>query len=192
MVLAAGLVGCTGGGSTPPPAATVPPITVEASTTTVATTSTTLGFAIPTTIDVPYVQRVLDEIYRLEGEAARHIYANKVPDAEFNARVEAIFGEPALGEAKSLYGRGAARGFDTFADPPGDPKVKVRDVVEATTTCILVRADLDFSPLFKSAVAAQPGDVIILSPGDILPFNPTGWGIVEAGVPASGRELTAC
>ena len=196
-VLALGtlLVACSGDPSAPPPPSSEPlgPAPTESpSTTLAATTSTTLGFTTPAVIDVPYVQRVLDEIYRLDGEAARYIYAKRLPDAEFNARLEAIFGEPALGEAKSLYGQGAARGFDNFANPPGNPKIQVRSIVETTPSCILVRASLDFRPLFVGADRTQPDGVVQLSLADVLPLNPTGWGVVLAGTPLPGQELRAC
>lgn len=165
-----------------------PPSTTTAPTTVAPTTSTSLGFERPAIIDVPYVQRVVDEIYRLEGEAARHLYANKVPDAEFNDRLEAILGEPALKDAKSVFGRASADGLRIFADPPGDPVVKIRSIVEFTQTCILARADLDFRPLFKDAERRQPDGLVQLNPGDVLPLNPTGWGVVGAGVLAPGQE----
>lgn len=192
LVVAAVLAACTRGTDEQPPSPepTVPPSTVtlpaESTTTTVA------GFEVPAVVDVPYVQRVVDEIYRLEGEAARYIYARKLPDAEFNARIEAIFGEPALEETKKLYGRGAASGFDTFADPPGNPKVKVRSVVQATPSCILVRADLDFRPLFIGAERTEPNGVVLLSVAEVLPFNLTGWGVVAAGTIPPGEELKRC
>lgn len=187
------LAACTGGAD--PPAAstsTEPPSTTITPTTVAPTTSTSLGFEKPATIDVPYVQRVVDVLFHLEGEAARHIHSNRVPDAEFNERLEAIFGEPALEEAKTFYGRGAARGFDNFADPPGDPSVRVKSLVASTPACILVRAALDYRPMFRGASRTEPDGFVRLSPGDVLPLNPTGWGIVGAGRPAPGKEATTC
>lgn len=193
LLLSLVLGACVRGTAEPPPSATVPPLTLSTTATTVvATTTTTLGFEVPAVIDVPYVQRVVDEIYRLEGEAARYIYAKRLPDAEFNERLEAIFGEPELEESKSLYGQGAASGFVTFRSPPGDPRARVRAIVEATASCILVRADLDFRPLFTGTDRTQPGAVVQLSSADVLPLNPTGWGVVLAGVPLPDQEIKAC
>lgn len=142
-------------------------------------------------IDVAYVQRVVDEIFRLDGEAARYVHVKRVPDAEFNARLEAIFGDPALEEAKTLYGRGAADGFVSFANPPGDPQVKIKSIEQSTPTCILALADLDFRPLFVGADRLIRGGVVVLSSADRLPLNPTGWGVVAAGTPVPGKE-TSC
>jgi hypothetical protein len=188
------LVACSrGSGEEPPtPETSEAATTFTSPTTLVPATSTTLGFERPATIDVPYVQRVVDEIYRLEGEAARYIYAKKVPDAEFNARLEAIFGEPELEEAKSLYGRIAASGFETFANPPGNPSVKVVSILDTTSTCILARADLDFRPLFIGSDRTDIGGILELSPADVLPHNPTSWGVVAAGKPVAGQDLSSC
>jgi len=196
LALALVLVACTGGTKSPPPPptsiATQPTPVETAPTTSAPTTTTSLGFERPIVIDVPYVQRVLDEIYRLDGEAARYIYAKGVPDAEFNARLGAVFGGPALEESKSVYGQAAAQRFTTFANPPGNPKMVVQKVIEATSDCILVTASLDFRPLYKASDLTEPAGVVILRTADILPLNPTGWGVVEAGKPTQGRALTAC
>lgn len=177
----------------PPPSDPIDPLPTDALPTTVpATTSTSVGFETPSIVDAPYVQRVVDELFRLEGEAARYLYAKKQPDAEFNARLDAILGEPALATAKTFYGRGAAEGFTNFANPPGNPKAKVQTVLEATPECILVRASIDFRPLFIEADRTDPNGFIQLHLADLLPLNLTGWGIVGAGVPADPKEVPRC
>lgn len=155
-------------------------------------TTTTLGFEIPAVIDLPYVQRVLETIYHLDGEAARYLYAKKVPDAAFNERLEATFGGPRLAEAKRIYGENTAEKFARYADPPGDPIVRAVEVVEATPSCLIVRADLDYRPQYKSPGPPEPQAVIQLRPADVLPLNPTRWGVVVAGVPPEGTDIRAC
>ena len=191
LALALVLGACTDGSPNPlpPTSVTTQPAPVDtASTTSAPTTSTSLGFERPIAIDVPYVQRVLDEIYRLEGEAARYIYAKGVPDAEFNERLKAIFGEPALGEAKSLFGQQAAQRFTRLANPPGNPRIVVRAILEMGDDCIVVRGDLDFRPLYKVKERTIPNGVVVLRPADVLPLNPTGWGVVAAGTPLPNQE----
>ncbi len=156
------------------------------------TTTTALSFAVPSVIDLPYVQRVLEAIYHLDGEAARYIYAKKLPDAEFNERLEAIFGGQRLIEAKRVYGENAAEGFALFASPPGDPAVAVVGIVQATPTCMIVRANLDYRPQYQQSRPAEPTSVIQLARADVLSFNPTGWGIVGAGVPEPGQDVRKC
>ena len=189
LLVAAGCRGSAAPGVTttvlapPPPTATAP---VE------STTTTGSPFAVPAVIDLPYVQRVLETIYHLDGEAARHVYAKKAPDAELNERLEAIFGGPALTEAARVYGENAAEGFVFFARPPGDPKVRVVEIIQAMPRCMILRADLDFGPIYKERPARQPQAVIQLRRADVLPFNPTGWGVVAAGTPEPGTNIRVC
>ncbi len=138
------------------------------------------------------MQRVLETIYHLDGEATRHVYAKKFPDAELNERLEAIFGDPALTEAKRVLGENAADGFVRFANPPGDAKIRAVEIIQATPTCMIIRADLDYGPQFKEPRPPQPQATIQLGRADVLPFNPTGWGVLVAGVPNAGQNLKVC
>lgn len=168
------------------------PVPTTATTIPEPTTTTALSFAVPAVIDLPYVQRVLEAIYHLDGEAARYVYARKLPDAEFNKRLEAIFGRQALEEAKQIMGENAAVGFVRFADPPADPIVRAIDIVQAGARCIVVRAMLDFRPYYKASRPAQPQSVIQLTRFEVLPHNPTGWGVVAAGTPDPGTNIRVC
>lgn len=138
------------------------------------------------------MQRVLETIYHLDGEAARYLYAKKVPDAEFNERLEAIFGGPRLAEAKRVYGENTAQNFIRYADPPGDPIVRAVEVVQAIASCIIVRADLDYRPQYKSPGAPGPQAVIQLRRAVVKPMNPTAWGVIVAGTPDEGTDIRVC
>jgi hypothetical protein len=187
------LTGCqrgspAGGGSTTttlgPPATTL-----EATTTTTSPTS----FEVPAVIDLPYVQRVLETIYHLDGEATRHVYAKKIPDAELNERLEAIFGGARLKEAQRVLGENAAEGFVRFADPPGDATVRAIEIIEATPTCMVIRADLDYGPQLKAPGGRLPRAIVQMARADVLSLNPTGWGVVGAGTPIDPNEdLRTC
>ncbi|HEV8115449.1 MAG TPA: hypothetical protein VGP53_04360, partial [Acidimicrobiales bacterium] len=82
LLLLAGCSGSSGGAAPTTTTTLLPPL--ETTTTAVAPTSSTVAaaFAVPAVIDLPYVQRVLETLYHLDGEATRHAYANKGPDAE--------------------------------------------------------------------------------------------------------------
>jgi hypothetical protein len=179
---------CRDSGTDPPATTTLLPDT----TVTQPATTTTLGFEIPAVIDLPYVQRVLETIYHLDGEAARYLYAKKVPDAQFNERLEAIFGGPRLAGAKRIYGENTAQDFVRYANPPGDPVVRAREVVQGTPRCLIVRANLDYGPQYKEFTPPEPEAVIQLRRADVLPLNPTGWGVVAAGAPPQGSEIRVC
>lgn len=188
------LAGCRstagGGGAT----TTGPPPTAATTVTGVAPTSTTLvtGFEVPAVIDLPYVQRVLKTIYHLDGEATRHIYAKKVPDAELYERLDAIFADPRLATAKRVLGENAADDFRRFAQPPGDAEVRAVDIIQATKTCIVVWADLDYGPQYRESQSPEPQAVIHLEHAEVARFNPTGWGITVAGAPSPGQNLKVC
>ncbi len=195
LALSALLAACSGGtvAAPPPSSTTEPPPTSTSSTTEPATTtSTSLGFDKPATIDVAYVQRVLDEIYRLEGDAARHLYANKVPDAEFNERLEAIFGDPELSDAKTSFGRDAAERLSNFTEPPGDPIVKVLSIVDSAPDCIVAQATLNFTALYKRTAPASPTVLIQLLAGSVEPLNPVPWGVVAAGPASPATDPKVC
>ena len=180
---------CRDSGATPPPpTTTLPPET----TTTQPATTTTLGFEVPAVIDLPYVQRVLETLYHLSGEATRYAYATKVPDEALYDRLEAIFGGQALAESKKVIGENAAEGFVLYANPPGDPQVRAVEIVQANTECMVVRADLDFGPTFARAGPPQPQAIIQLGRAVVKPTNPTGWGVLFHGQPAPGRNIRVC
>lgn len=187
LLLVVVLFGCkpssTGGGTTRLATTT----TLEVTTTTSAS-----SFAVPAVIDLSYVQRVLEAIYHLDGEAARHAYAVKSADNELKERLDAIYGGPALADATQVYERNAAEGFSQFANPPGDAKVSAVTIIQATPTCIVARADLDHGPFFRKPGKPAPQSVIQLGPADILPLNPTGWGVVVAGDPNRDQKLEVC
>lgn len=183
------LSACRDSGSGPPVTTTT---LLPETTVTQPATTTTLGFDIPAVIDLPYVQRVLETIYHLDGEAARYIYAKKLPDAHFNERLEAIFGDPRLSEAKQVYGENAAQAFVRFANPPGDPSVRAIEIIDTSDRCMIIRVDLDYGPQYKDPPPRRPTSVVQLSRADVLPLNPTGWGIIAAGTPQPDQDLRKC
>ena len=187
------VVGCRSRAEAPAATTTtlLPP---EATTSTAAAPTSTVPpeFAVPAVIDLPYVQRVLEVIYHLDGEATRRAYATKAVDAEVDERLVAIFGEPRLSNSKKVLRDNAGDGFRTFANPPGDAKVRAVEIIEATPTCIVVRADLDYGPQYKEDRPPQPQAVIQMARAKVQPYNPTGWGVVVAGAPTPGKNLRVC
>ena len=192
ILLVAGCSASSSGGA--PPATTTTLLPPLETTTSVAPTSSTVAaaFAVPAVIDLPYVQRVLETIYHLDGEATRLAYAKRAVDAEADERLEAIFGGEALAEARKVLRSNADSGFRRFANPPGDATVRAVQTIQATPTCMVIRADLDFGPQYSEFRPTDPPAVIQLKRADVLRFNPTGWGIVVAGEPDHGQNLEVC
>lgn len=188
VVLLGGCRSASGGG----PTTTIFASPSTSSTAVQPTTTSATSFEMPAVIDLAYVQRVLETIYHLEGEATRHVYAKKVPDAEMNERLEAILGGPRLAEAKQVLGRNAAEGFVRFANPPGDAEVRAVEIIQATASCMVVRADLEYGPHYKEPGPPQPQAIIQLGRAKVGPLNPTGWGVLFAGRPDEGQNLKVC
>ena len=156
------------------------------------TTTSASSFEVPAEVDVAYVQRVLKTIYHLDGEATRRAYAAKAIDLEVVGRLEALFGGTRLAKAKEVLAENAVEGFVRFADPPGDAFIRAVDLIQVTARCLVVRADLDYRPQFKGELSPEPQAVVQLRRFEILPFNPTGWGVVVAGDPDPGQNLKVC
>jgi len=192
LLLLAGCSGSSGGAAPTTTTTLLPPL--ETTTTVVAPTSSTVAaaFAVPAVIDLPYVQRVLETIYHLEGEAIRHAYAKKAPDAESDERLVAIFGGQTLAGARKVLRSNADDGFRRLASPPGDAKVQAVEIIQATSTCMVIRAGLDHGPQYSEFRPARPPAVIQVKRADVLPYNPTGWGIVVAGEPDPDQNLKVC
>lgn len=188
LLLLLGVAACRDSGASLPTTTTLLPDT----TASLPPTTTAPGFEIPAVIDLPYVQRVLETIYHLDGEAKRYVYAKQVPDAEFNARLEAIFGGPALDESKRVIGQNAAERFVLYANPPGDARVTAVEIVQATQGCMIVRSHLDFRPVYREERPPQPIAVIQLRSAVVSPLNPTGWGVVFQGQPETNQDIRVC
>ena len=156
------------------------------------TTTSASSFEVPAEVDRAYVQRVLETIYHLDGEATRRAYASKSIDLEVVARLRAIFAGSRLAKAKEVLAENAVEGFVRFADPPADAFVRVVELIQVTARCMVVRADLDYRPQFKGELSPEPQAVIQLRRFDVLPFNPTGWGVVVAGDHEPGQNLKVC
>jgi hypothetical protein len=123
---------------------TVPEDTaVEASTTTTAG-SVDAAFAVPATIDDAYVNRVLAELDRVQGDVFRRIVANGSFAQADLVPLRAVFNDPEL--------TGQAQGFATLVGsidrarkPPGDNKTTVVRLLTARPDCIYAETTVDVS-----------------------------------------------
>ena len=179
--LAAACAGRSGGDTD----ATLPP---EPSTTT-----TTIDVSkVPAVIDVPYVQAVMDALDKVTGDMVRVLVANKVPNAEFAALLQAIYDEPEFSTQQSEYGNYAARDLEPLRPNPGNPTSRVARVVDSSPNCIVAEIDHDYGPIFTEPAPDPVGGFIQLrlkSPArDPIGRNPTPWAIV-ADIDAQGARI---
>lgn len=187
VVALAATGGCRGGNDVPS-AATVPEVGPT-------TTMPADEWAVPEVIDAAYVERVLAELDRIDGEAARIIVAEGelVPAAV--DRMRAIYGTAELNFQFELWGEYIADDFEGFRRPPGDRKRSVRALEASEDDCIAVVAMQDNAaiaaatvPVVEVALELRPAE----RAHDPHGLNPTGWSVSnESSDPsAAGRYCT--
>ncbi|MDQ3575915.1 MAG: hypothetical protein M3404_13535 [Actinomycetota bacterium] len=147
------------------------------------TTTTTIDVSkVPPTIDVPYVQAVMDSLDKVTGDMVRVLVANKLPNAEFFALLQAIYDEPEFSRAQSEFGNYAARGLAPLSPTPGNPTSKVRRIVDSSSNCVVAEIDHDYGPIFREPSTDPDAGFIQLRPKkpqrDAANSNPTPWAIV--------------
>ena len=139
--------GGDGGGDGGSSGATVPDDTaVEATTTTAASggTADDPALAVPATIDAAYVERVLAELDRVQGDVFRRIVATGSFAQSELVPLRAVFNDPELS--------GQAQGFATLVGsidrarkPPGDNRTTVVRLLTARPDCIYAETSVDLS-----------------------------------------------
>lgn len=184
LVAASLLVSCDGGSKADK---AQPPITRPSTTTTIDVSK------VPPVIDVPYVQAVMNALDQRTGDMVRTLVANKVPNAEFAALMQAIYDEPEFSRAQSEYGNYAARGLGPLSPKPGDPVTRIRRLVDSSANCIVAEIDHDYRPIFKDPSPPDPGGGFIQlrtknSQRDPANRNPTAW-IIVADIDAEGAQI---
>ena len=182
--------GCSDGdgGSSGGPRATVP----KAST----TTAPADPYAIPDTIDIAYVQRVLDKLYEIEGDAVRIIVAERALVPAAVEKLQAIFLADELNAQLDGWTDIIREGeLTTFASDPRAVSVVVRQLPEVTASCISIRTTED-----PSAGASTPQEPYanLVSLGrksdaqDRGRANPTPWMIARELVPETPDQSLPC
>ena len=183
LVVAALLAGsCSGGGSGGDDdgrsGATVPEDTASASSTT--TVADGAGeFAVPAVIDEAYVNRVLAELDRVQGDVFRRIVATGSFAQSELVPLRAVFNDPELsGQAQgfaSLVGS-----IDKAKNPPGDNRTTVVRLLTARPECIYAETTIDLSatvleppPPRTAWVALRPSQ----AGSDPQDLNPTPFSI---------------
>lgn len=115
----------------------------------------------PDTITVEYAQAVMDELDRVLGDAIRELVAAKGPSDAFIARLKAVYAEPQYTKEVDLYGEDAANEFKGYRIPPGDPKTIVKEIIDASKSCIVIGADRSLAAVFESPPPEGSTDAIV-------------------------------
>ena len=182
-VATASLTSCGGSAHRPgATSATVPP----------GLTVTSVDLAhVPATIDIAYVQKVMDALDHVLGDAIRVFVANKGPNQQFIDLLSAVYAGPQYDHEVANYGRLAAEWQSGSTSPirenPGDPVTRVESLVDSSRTCVVALVDRSFAAVFSSP--PTPGTtsaVIQLAPlkheRDRGQHNATAWELTGDGV----------
>ena len=184
VVVLAMLVGaaCKGSDETANrPRATVP--TTGPPTTTTAPAD---PFAIPATIDEAYVERVLAELDRIDGDATRAIIANGDFVREATDALAAVYHEDELNAQLDLWNDEIRAGLTGYRRPPGNVHTEVTTLLASTRECVFAEVTRDYAE--TAEIAAPPRrSFVALRPGsDPKGLNRTPWKISLTSVPADG------
>ena len=157
------------------------------------TTSVVPVDQVPAVIDVAYVQRVIDALDHVMGDAVRALVAAKAPDRAFYERLRAVYLDPEFERVQAGFGRSAANDLSGFSDTPGDPVTRIGRVIKTTGDCVFAEVIGTSEPLLK-VPPTEERDTAISAFGHRKPErdparrNPTAWMIGFDGTTASGKE----
>ena len=180
LALAGSLVACNGDSQAdnPPP--------------TPSTTTTVIDVSkVPPTIDVPYVQAVMNALDQRTGDAVRVFVAQRGPNKEWYETFRAIFDEPAFSEIESDFGGYAADNLRPLRSAPGNPTTRVKQLIDSSQSCVLATVDRSYGPIFTTPPGDPNGFVQLRlkkPERDPRSLNPTTWALV-ANVNAQGAKI---
>lgn len=183
--LAAGavlLVACGGSGeaSEPSPSPTVTASPSPSPTPAPSPSPTAIDVAaVPTEIDVAYVQAVLEELDAIQTRAYREAAAAGELTETFYALIRST--HTARDGARQISGFEEFVGVEGLADEPGDIVTEVQRILSASPDCIEVEAYHDLTPLLSPDFelgAEQPYEIKLMrhEPNEL---NPTAW-VIDA------------
>jgi hypothetical protein len=159
-----------------------------------ASTSTTSAdpYAIPSPITAAYVQRVLNELDIISGEAIGIVVAqgSLVPDAARQLR--AISTSVSFNQQSMIMLNQIDAGLSNYRVPPGPVRDTVDLLISADRACIFASLTRDFSALEKKP-DPSPTTYVVLRPrapgDDPMNLNPTPWVIDFLGFNKSGAPI---
>jgi hypothetical protein len=191
LLAASALAACSGGDDSD----AVTSATVGTAPPTTSTTAPVDPYAVPETVDAAYVERVLNKLYEVVGDADRIAVERRSVPPEVNDRLIAVYDPFIAPTVVNVKLESAVTGFERLVDPPGDQTVVIEGVRETSPACITAQGKLDSSQLLVEPV--DLGDLVFeLRPLDQLNdpkgYNPTGW-VISSTAPidrAEPEELT--
>lgn len=190
------LAACTGTSAEPEVATATVPVATPAPSTPSPSPTPDDPYAVPDEIDEAYLNRVFEALEQVIGDATRLIVAQKTYPPEADDLLMEVYGPDALQVVRDGWIDELLmdRELDSWADPPADKRVTVREIVHADRHCVFVETAWELEGVLKEP--APETIYLVLMPADPGDANPTPWRIerqarLAEGESAEGRNLCA-
>jgi ABC-type Fe3+-hydroxamate transport system substrate-binding protein len=169
---------CTSAGSDDGPTATLG--------TAAPATTTTDPYAVPSTIDAAYVNRVLAGLDQAVGDVVRTIVAARGIPREMAERLQAFYLTKDAWQLEiDLLQDDVFSGFAGYKPNPGNHVSIVSDLITVARSCLFAKISRDYSAVSMSPTPASTTLWVGLRPttpsDDPSHYNKTGWGYVYEG-----------
>jgi hypothetical protein len=139
-------------------------------------------WAVPEEIDEAYVQRVLQELYRLDGDARRIAVREGIVTEEVIEIVQSMSVDSRVAERIGALQDWSLEGFEGALDPPGDVSLSVLGLERLGVDCVVAEVAQDFTAV-SSKGAKNVRSFIVLIRGE---KNHTNWLLVSNSVGPEG------
>lgn len=174
-----------GGAGANPTLATEPPRTNPTLATVPPATTTTNPYAVPSVIDVAYVNRVLAGLDAAMGDVTRLVLRTRTIPREAYDRMKAIYhNDERLQLSIDSFQSDMRRNFAGYKPDPGNKVSNVTQLLTITRLCIFARVTRDYSAVGANSSSADTQWVALkpLDPArDPNSYNPTTWAFAYEG-----------
>jgi hypothetical protein len=153
-------------------------------------------WAVPATITVPYVNRVLAELNHIDGNAVRSARAANAITPEFTQLEMSIrANDNEFQLVQTLWTKTMTDGWPNISLKPGDRVSTVISLLAATTACVSAHVSEDLQQQGPGGKPPPPW-FIALVPKPVSYANPTHWAFIfdgfETASTVGGVPLNAC
>lgn len=152
-------------------------------------TSTAPDYSVPAVIDVAYVEKVMEALDHVYGDAIRILAKERQITKEFLEHLAAIYTPKEFEIAQEIWVKDIAAGLVGLLPTPGDPRTTVLRLVRVEPQCVVAAVDRDFTATRDRPVVTTPQHFVGLVPSsDASDLNPTPWRLSFDGFKDDGSE----
>jgi hypothetical protein len=165
--------------------ATEPPRTNPTLATLPPVATTIYPNAVPSAIDVAYVDRVLAGLDAQLGDVTRILMRTNTFPSEAFDRLKAIYANNESLQLKlDAFQADLRLGFAGYKSSPGNKLTNATKIITASRSCIFVEVRRDYAAVTNTTPVSHP-QLVALQPSDPLrdpsKYNPTGWAFAYDG-----------